>query len=80
MDEYAITYFTLLKHSIKIISEEQYHDFIVASFPNLKKEDKKQIIDIYLKNMGEGEEKPSTAIIKKDRERLKALFSKKNGK
>ena len=68
----------LLEHALAIRAQENYEAVIVAMAPHIKKSDRRKLLDQF-KELIDGTDKPSSAIIKRDRERLqKLLFNKKN--
>lgn len=74
--EYAITYFTLLRHAFKIMAQEDYQKAIIAMVPHLTKPDRKQVLDSF-RDIFDENNQPSNAIIDQDRKRLRALLSGK---
>lgn len=76
LNEYAITYFTMLRHAFKIIAQEDYQKAIITMIPHLSKEARTEVLDSF-KNIFDENNKVSNDIISQDRKRLRALISGK---
>lgn len=66
----------MLKHALNIQAREAHEKLIISLTPHLSQESRKQIINSFNRAV-DGDEPYSSAIIKRDRERLKRLLFKK---
>lgn len=71
-----VTYYLLLDHAVKLQAEQAYQNAIIALTPHVSKEDRKKILNSYIEII-DGKTEVSSAIIEKDRARLRKLLSPK---
>jgi hypothetical protein len=70
MSEYAIRFYLLLDHAVRLQAQESYQALIAASFPHLKDRDRKDLMKKYLKLIDGVDD----VDVQKDRERLRRLM------
>ena len=67
----------LLDYALKIRAEESYQAVIVAMSPHISKQDRKQLLNSYRNMIDDNDDIDRSAIIERDRQRLRALLSRK---